>query len=128
VADRWDCSHRIFAAPRPPCAGRLFTAAVFAAVVFTTGGCAHTQRYQLDCVPRNVTIYLDKVPLERTSDSVDLRADRPHVFFFKGEGYESMMVVLDTEETPDGPVLSPSDLCSDFELVKRSRNLQIEVE
>lgn len=118
-----DSSLRVFAVPRLPFGGLLFLG-----LLLVTGGCAHTQTYQLDCVPRNVTIYLDKVPLERTSDSVDLRADRPHVFFFKGEGYESMMVVLDSEQTPDGPVLSPSDLCSDFNLVKRSRNLQIEVE
>ena len=108
--------------------GPSLRASAVAGLLLAATGCAHTQTYQLDCVPRNVTIYLDKVPLERNSDSIDLRTDRPHVFFFKGEGYEPMMVVLDSEKTPDGPVLAPSDLCSDFNLVKRSRNLQIEVE
>ena len=90
--------------------------------------CAHKQTISLECVPKDVTIYLDKVPLDRTPDSIALRTDRPHVLFFKGEGYEPVMVVLDTEETTDGPALSPRDLCFELNLAKRKRELEIEIE
>jgi hypothetical protein len=92
------------------------------------GACAHKQTIRLDCVPKDVTIYLDKVPLDHVPDSVALRTDQPHVLFFKGEGYEPMMVVLDTEETADGPALFPRDLCFDLNLAKRKRDLEIEIE
>ncbi len=92
------------------------------------GACAHKQTIRLDCVPKDVTIYLDKVPLDRVPDSVALRTDQPHVLFFKGEGYEPMMVVLDTEETADGPALFPRDLCFNLNLAKRKRDLEIEIE
>jgi hypothetical protein len=105
-----------------------FRVCAIASLLLAISGCAHTQTFQLDCVPRGVTVYLDKAPLDGTPESIDLRTDRPHVLFFKGEGYESMMVVLETEETPDGPALSPRDVCSEFNLVKRSRKLEIEVE
>jgi hypothetical protein len=99
-----------------------------ALAMLAVGACAHKQTIQLDCVPKDVTIYLDKVPLDRTPDSIDLRTDQPHVLFFKGEGYEPAMVVLDTEETPDGPALSPRDLCFELNLARRSRELELEIE
>ncbi len=99
-----------------------------AVLLLAAGACAHTQSYRLDCVPRDITIYLDKVPLDQIPDSIDLRTDRPHVLFFKGEGYEPTMVVLETEETADGPALSPRDLCFELNLAKRSRKLEIEIE
>ncbi len=113
-------------------------------LLLVAGACAHSQTFQIDCIPRDVTIFLDGEPLERNpreitvfvdgapvdrvSDSIDLRSDRPHVLFIKGEGYEPTMVVLDTEETGAGPVLSPRDLCLGLNLNKRSRKLEIEVE
>ncbi len=99
-----------------------------ALLLLAAGGCAHKQSFRLDCVPKDVTIYLDKVPLERVPDAISLRVDEPHVLFFKGEGYEPTMVVLDIEETADGPALSPRDVCLDLNLAKRSRDLEIEVE
>jgi hypothetical protein len=38
------------------------------------------------------------------------------------------MVVLDIEETADGPALSPRDLCLELNLARRSRKLDLEVE
>jgi hypothetical protein len=38
------------------------------------------------------------------------------------------MVVLEIEETADGPALSPRDLCLDLNLEKRKRALEIEIE
>jgi hypothetical protein len=117
-----------------------YTAAVVAPVVISirtcgvalallaVGACAHKQTIQLDCVPKDVTIYLDKVPLDRVPDSIALRTDQPHVLFFKGEGYEPTMVVLELEETADGPALSPRDLCFELNLAKRKRELEIEIE
>jgi len=99
-----------------------------ALALLAVGACAHKQTVRLDCVPKDVTIYLDKVPLDRVPDSIALRTDQPHVLFFKGEGYEPMMVVLELEETADGPVLSPRDLCFELNLAKRERELQIEIE
>jgi hypothetical protein len=125
---------------RPRALRRRYTAAVVAAVIISirtcgialvvlvVGACAHKQTIQLDCVPKDVTIYLDKVPLDRVPDSIALRTDQPHVLFFKGEGYEPTMVVLELEETADGPALSPRDLCFELNLSKRKRELEIEIE
>jgi hypothetical protein len=99
-----------------------------ALALLAVGACAHKQTIQLDCVPKDVTIYLDKVPLDRVPDSIALRTDQPHVLFFKGEGYEPTMVVLELEETADGPALSPRDLCFELNLAKRKRELEIEIE
>jgi hypothetical protein len=125
----------------PTASGRpRYTAAVVAPVnvairvcgialaLLAVGACAHKQTIQLDCVPKDVTIYLDKVPLDRVPDSIALRTDQPHVLFFKGEGYEPMMVVLELEETADGPALSPRDRCFELNLAKRKRELEIEIE
>ena len=69
-----------------------------ALALLVVGACAHRQTIRLDCVPKDVTIYLDKVPLEGVPDSVDLRTDQPHILFFRGEGYEPTMVVLEIGE------------------------------
>jgi hypothetical protein len=121
-----------------------FRACAIALLLLVTGACAHTQTFQIDCIPRDVTIFLDGKPLDRAtgditvfvdgapvdraSDSIELRTDQPHVLFIKGEGYLPAMVVLDIEETEDGPALSPRDLCIGLNLAKRSRKLEIEVE
>jgi hypothetical protein len=99
-----------------------------ALALLAVAACAHKQTIRLDCVPKDVTIYLDKVPLERVPDSIALRTDQPHVLFFKGEGYEPVMVVLELEETADGPALSPRDLCFELNLAKRKRELEIEID
>ncbi len=99
-----------------------------ALALLATGACAHKQTIRLDCVPKDVTIYLDKVPLDHVPDSIALRTDQPHVLFFKGEGYQPTMVVLDIEETADGPALSPRDVCFDLHLARRSRELELEIE
>jgi hypothetical protein len=96
--------------------------------MIAVSACAHKQTIRLDCVPKDVTIYLDKAPLERVPDSIDLPTSEPHVLFFKGEGYEPTMVVLEIEETADGPTLSPRDLCLDLNLERRKRDLEISIE
>ena len=98
-----------------------------ALALLVVGACAHKQPIWLDCVPKDVTIFLDKVPLDHVPDYIDLRTDQPHVLFFKGEGYEPTMVVLEIEETADGPELSPEDLCLELNLARRSRELELEI-
>jgi hypothetical protein len=97
-------------------------------LVLVSGACATTQKFHLDCVPKEVTIYVDRDPLPDVPDSIDLRADQSHVLFFKGGGYQPAMVVLHSEEGADGPALSPRDVCTELNLVERSRELEIEVE
>jgi hypothetical protein len=93
-----------------------------------TAGCAHKQTVRLDCVPKDITIYLDKVPLKSVPDYLALRTDEPHILFLKGEGYESRMIVLDTDESADGPVLTPRDVCIDLNITRRRRELNLEIE
>ena len=88
-------------------------------LLLVSGACAPKQKIQLDCIPKQVTIYVDKEPLPSVPDSIDLRADQPHILFFKGGGYESAMVVLDSEETADGPALTPRDVCLELDLIER---------
>jgi hypothetical protein len=99
-----------------------------ALATFGLGACAHKQTIPLDCVPDDVTIYLDKVPLEEVPESVKLRTDEPHVLYFKGEGYEPTMVVLESQQTEDGTMLSPANVCFDLHLTKRQRELEIQIE
>jgi len=70
----------------------------------------------------------DSIAFPRMLRSTSTNTDQPHVLFFKGEGYEPTMVVLDIEETADGPVLSPQDLCFELNLARRSRELELEIE
>ncbi len=107
---------------------RLTRSGAILLLVLVFCACAPKQKIQLDCVPQEVTIYVDKEPLPEVPDSIDLRADRSHVLFFKGGGYQPAMVVLDSEQGADGPVLSPRDVCLELDLVERSRDLRIEVE
>ena len=55
-------------------------------------------------------------------------AERLRRKFAAAQGYEPVMVVLDTEVTTDGPALSPRDLCFELNLAKRKRELEIEIE
>ena len=97
-------------------------------LILISGACAPKQKIRLDCVPQEVTIYVDKEPLPSVPDSINLRADRSHILFFKGGGYLPALVVLDSEESEEGPVLSPRDVCFELDLIERSRELRIEVE
>jgi hypothetical protein len=97
-------------------------------LLFGAGACAHKQTVRLDSVPKEVTIYLDQEPLDGVHDAIHLRTDRPHTLFFKGGGYEPDMVVLDVEGEGKPQTLSPRDVCAELHLVKRRRDLELEVE
>ena len=91
-------------------------------------GCAPKVRVPLDCVPRNVTVFVDKQALEEVPETLELRADRPHVVFVKGGGYQPDQVVFEVREGEDGPELWPPDLCSQVRFVEMERELDIELE
>ncbi|MCH2169829.1 hypothetical protein MK489_03510 [Myxococcota bacterium] len=59
---------------------------------------------------------------------LELRSDQPHTLFFKGGGYETRMLVLETQTHEGRPKLSPSDPCREMRFVERNRNLEIEIE
>ena len=75
-------------------------------VLLFAGGCAAKQRVALDCVPHEVSVYVDGRRLEGSADSVELRADRPHTVFFKGGDYEPRMIVLEPHEVGDPTILT----------------------
>ncbi len=99
-----------------------------ALALLVVGACAHKQTIPLDCVPKDVTIYVDKKALDQVPEELELRVDEPHTLYFKREGYEPAMVVLEPKENETGPGLAPADVCVELHFVERSREVQIEVE
>ena len=91
-------------------------------------GCAPKQTIPLDCVPKNVTLFVDKRRLEEIPDKLLLRADEPPVLYFKEGGYRPAQVILDTEDTDRGPRLTPADICVEVQFVEVRRKLDLEVE
>lgn len=89
-------------------------------------GCAPKQRVPLDCVPEQVTIYVDGQALEENPDALELRADEPHKIYFKGEGYEPQLIVLESRTDPDGdPALAPAEVCVELVSVEVERSLTL---
>jgi len=90
--------------------------------------CAPKQKIPLGCVPKDITIFVDKKPLDSVPDEIALRADRPHTLFFRGGGYEPAMVVLESVDGENGPVLAPSEVCVELHFEERNRDVQFEIE
>ncbi len=92
-------------------------------------GCAHKQRVPLDCVPEQVTVYVDGRALEETPEALELAANRPHTVMFRRPGYRPQMVVLRSGTGDDGgPALAPAQLCVELVPVAMNRDLVLEVE
>ena len=91
-------------------------------------GCAAKQRVALDCVPNEVTVYVDGRPLRGPLDSVELSPDRAHTVFFKGGDHEPQMVVLEPREVEGTLTLEPSDLCSHTDFVPMVPEVKVQVE
>ena len=102
--------------------------ALFISLALFAAGCAAKQTIPLDCVPKDVTIFVDKKPLDNVPDAIELRTDRPHTLFFRGEGYEPAMLVLESVDGEHGPALAPSDVCVELHFVERTRNVEVEIE
>jgi hypothetical protein len=91
-------------------------------------GCASKQRVALDCVPHEVSVYVDGRKLEKTPESIELRKDEAHTVFFKGGGYPPQMVVLRSEDVNGEARLLPADICNEAVFVETRPEVQIEVE
>ena len=97
------------------------------AICFATG-CASKQRLELHCVPQEVTVYVDGRKLEEVPEALELRKDRPHTVYFKGGGFETQLVVLESREDGEEIVLQPADLCSQTTFVSMKTVLQLQVD
>jgi hypothetical protein len=89
-------------------------------------GCASKQRITLECVPHEVTVYVDGREVDAGTESLELREDRPHTLFFKGGGYEPRMLVLESREVDGERALSPHDVCSESVFVPMRPEVQME--
>jgi hypothetical protein len=92
-------------------------------------GCAtSTQRIRIECVPQQVSLYVDGRLLE-SRDAVVLRTDQPHKIYLKGQGFEPKLVVLEPEVDADGrQSLGPGELCIEVVPIGVGRELEVEVE
>ena len=98
------------------------------AVAAAALSCASKQRVALDCVPHEVSVYVDGRKLEKTPESIELRKDEAHTVFFKGGGYQPQMVVLRSEDVDGEARLLPADVCTEAVFVETRPEVQIEVE
>jgi len=104
-----------------------------ALVVVTTSAlvvaCAAKQRVPLDCVPEEVTVFVDQRALEELPESLELRSDRPHKIFLKGPGYEPQLIVLEPRRDESGKTaLHPDRICVELVPVGVNRQLTLEIE
>lgn len=90
--------------------------------------CASKQRVALDCVPGEMTVYVDKRRLEKTPDEIRLSKNEPHTIFLKGGGYQPQMVVLESQRVDGEYRLTPPDLCSQILVAEIEPALEMEVE
>jgi len=68
-----------------------------------------TQWVALEVGPAPVQVFVDGEPVAGASPSeIELRADRPHVLFFKRDGYQAEQVVLRSVREEGGPRLDPA--------------------
>ena len=91
-------------------------------------GCASTQTVDLECVPSEVTVYVDGRELDGKPSSIELRSDRDHKVFFKGGPYEPQMVVLESTEQDGETRLEPAGLCTETRFVKMRPEIEVSVD
>ena len=66
----------------------------------------------LECVPHDVSVFVDGRELSAGAADVDLTTDEPHTVFFRGGGYAPQLIVLDSVDDEGERKLSPPDICS----------------
>ncbi len=108
------------------CVPKLWIVSV--AVAAAALGCASKQRVALDCVPHDVSVYVDGRELAKTAEWIELRKDKAHTVFFKGGGYQPQMVVLRSEDVDGEARLLPAGVCTEAVFVETRPEVQIEVE
>lgn len=90
--------------------------------------CAPKQKITLDCIPKEVVVYVDGERLDELPTELDLRSDAPHTVFVKGPGIEPKLVVLTSEELEGRSWLSPSSICVQPRLLEVRRELEFAIE
>jgi len=109
------------------CCTRIALVAVTTSAVGVA--CAAKQRVPLDCVPEEVTVFVDQRALEELPESLELRSDRPHTVFLKGPGYEPQLIVLEPRRGDSGrTALHPDHICVELVPVGVDRELTLEIE
>jgi hypothetical protein len=99
------------------------------ALVLAGGACAPKQKVVLDCVPEEVTVYVDGRALEQAPEQIELRADRPHKIYVKGPGHEPQLVVLEPRVDATGrQTLEPAEVCVEVVPIGLDRELTLEVD
>ncbi len=106
----------------------LVAAALIAALGGISLGCATRQSISLECVPKNVKVYVDARRVEGTLKSLKLTVDEPHSVFLKGGGYQPQMVVFESRERDGKRVLDPVDLCSQLVFVEMQPEVKLELD
>lgn len=104
---------------------------VLLAATLLVGACAAKQRVALDCLPEQVTIFVDGERLEPNQDSVELASEKPHTVLFRAPGYAPRMIVIDSQAAADGtPLLHPTRVCADLvaHTPRMQRRLDLEVD
>lgn len=92
----------------------------------STAACVSTQVIPLDCVPDEVSIYVDGRLIDR-DDVLTLSQDEPHKLYFKQPGHEPTLVVLESMMGPDGtPRLDAEDACVTLVPVGVGREVTLE--
>ena len=90
--------------------------------------CASTQKVSLECVPSDVTVFVDGRELEGRPAEIELRKNEPHTFYFKGGGYRTQMVVLESSEVDGEVQLTPADLCQEVVFAEMRPDVVVELE
>jgi hypothetical protein len=88
--------------------------------------CTPKQKIALDCVPRDVVVYVDGRRLDELPEDIKLRSDEHHKLYFKGGGFENQLVVLRTEQVEGKHRLSPADLCAQARFVEMRPDVKVE--
>ena len=77
------------------------------ALVFALTSCAH-QKVLIQANPLGVEVFVDGKRVQDIPDKgVKLRSDRSHELVFRGQGYQSMTVLIESKKGPHGLRLSP---------------------
>ncbi len=82
----------------------------------------------LQCVPKDVTVYVDGRRLDETPESIELSRAEAHKIFFKGGPYEPRMVVLVSTEMDGESRLEPADLCTATRFVEMRPEVEVRVD
>ena len=107
---------------------RTSLALLLAGVAWGGLGCAAKHRVALDCVPHDVTVYVDGRELRERPEAVELSRDEPHTVYFKGGGYRPQMIVFESTEVEGEHRLTPTDICSETIFAEMEPDVQMVID